>query len=46
MVSRNKKMIVKQKFALNMTHLWLSKKDLAYFWNKPDRIKTRRNIGF
>ena len=37
---------VKAKFALNLTHLWLSKLDLAYFWNKPDGMETRRNIGF
>jgi len=32
--------------ALNLTHLWLSKKVLAYFRNKPDWMKTRRKIGF
>ena len=37
---------VKARIALNLTQLWLSNRDLAYFWNKPNRIETGRKIGF
>ena len=37
---------LKARIAFNLTHLWLSKFNLAYFWYKPKRGKTRRKIVF
>ena len=37
---------VKARIASNLTQLWLSKRDLTYFWNKPNGIETGRKVGF
>ena len=34
----------KARIAFNLTQFWLSKFNLAYFWYKPEGIKTRRKI--